>query len=210
MVGEADGPRELQLVLQGASHLLRVEHVAENPDLGPLSLDVGVARGQPSTAHRPTHSLPHLLNIPGRPTVVLTDDPLDPLLEVEPVDGHHVTEVLGERLGLPQQDPPLLEYAPGASHWRASNADTASIRRRPGGLWLAAARQHGGGKPLRPQGGEFLRFLELGFSRVGTFPGTSFSRFVSSTLSRARPALGPAADDGGRSGGSDGQRAASS
>lgn len=60
MVAEADGPTELQLVLQAASHLLRVGHVAEDPDLGPLSLDVGVARGQPSAVHPATHSLPHL------------------------------------------------------------------------------------------------------------------------------------------------------
>lgn len=59
-VAELDGPTELQFVLQAASHLLRVEHVAEDPDLGPLSLDVGVTCGQPSTAHRATHSLPHL------------------------------------------------------------------------------------------------------------------------------------------------------
>lgn len=124
MVGESDGPTELQLVLQEASNLLRVEHVAENPDLGPLSLDVGVTRGQLSTAHRPTHSLPHLLNIPGRPTVLLTDDPLDPLQGVEPVDGHHVMEVLGEcAWGPPRQYTFLLEYAPRASHWRTSGVD---------------------------------------------------------------------------------------
>lgn len=60
VVAEADGPRELELVLQAVSHLLRVEHVAEDPDLSPLPLDVGVTRGQPSTAHRATHSLPYL------------------------------------------------------------------------------------------------------------------------------------------------------
>lgn len=63
MVAEADGPTELQLVLQAASHLLRVEDVAEDPDLGPLPLDVGVTRGQPGAAHPATHSVPHL---PGR------------------------------------------------------------------------------------------------------------------------------------------------
>lgn len=60
VVAEANGPTEVQFVLQAASHLLRVEHVAEHPDLSPLSLDVGITRGQPSTAHRATHSLPHL------------------------------------------------------------------------------------------------------------------------------------------------------
>lgn len=141
-----------------------------------------------------------LLNVPGRPTVVLSDDPLDPLLEVEPVDAHHVMEVLGQCVwGPAQQDPSLLEHAPGASDWCGRGIDGEFIRRCPGGLQLASTRQHSG---------NFLRFLMLRFGHTGTFPSTAFSRLVWSTLSSA--ALWPAADDGGCSGWSDWQWAASS
>ena len=40
-----------------------------------------------------------LFDVPGRPTVVLPDHPFGPLVEVEPVEGHHVTELFGQRLG---------------------------------------------------------------------------------------------------------------
>lgn len=43
---QVDPPRQLQLLLQEASHLLGVENVTEHADLRPLPLDVGVARRQ--------------------------------------------------------------------------------------------------------------------------------------------------------------------
>lgn len=92
---QADPPRQLQLVLQETSHLLRVEDVTEHPDLRPLPLDVGVTRRQPGVPDAVAQRTPHLFGVSGRPPVVLTDHPFGPLVEVEPVDRHHVMEPLG-------------------------------------------------------------------------------------------------------------------
>lgn len=107
-----DRPRQLQLGLQETSHLLGVEHVAEHPDLRPVPLDVGVARGHPGSAHRPAQSPPHLLDVLRRPTVVLSDHPLGPLAEVQPVGGHHAIEQLGQ--GLLRRDSSRHRGTPGA------------------------------------------------------------------------------------------------
>lgn len=55
-----DLPRQPQLVLQEASHLFRLDHVTEHPDLRPLPLDVGVARWQPGAPDGPADGPPHL------------------------------------------------------------------------------------------------------------------------------------------------------
>lgn len=44
---EADLSKELQLVLEAASGLLRLDQVTEHPDLRSLPLDVGVTGRQP-------------------------------------------------------------------------------------------------------------------------------------------------------------------
>lgn len=120
---QADPPRQLQLVLQETSHLFRVDDVAEHPDLRPLPLDVGVARWQPGAPDRPAQSLPHLFDVSSCPTVVLTDDPFGPLVEVEPVDRQHVKELLGQRLGALQQNSFLIKDAPGPSNWRVCDGE---------------------------------------------------------------------------------------
>ena len=68
-----------------------------------------------------------LLDVPERPTVVLTDHPLDPLTGVEPVSRHHVTEGLGQRLRSLQHHPSVHERAPGASGRRACDGEALFV-----------------------------------------------------------------------------------
>lgn len=114
----ADPPRQLQLVLQETSHLLGHQNVAEHPDLGLLPLDVSVTAGQLGGApDAPGQRTPHLLDVPGPSTVVLADHPFGPLVEVEPVFGHRVTELFGQRLWALQQNSALREDAPAPFAW---------------------------------------------------------------------------------------------
>lgn len=52
------------------------------------------------------------------PAVLVFDNPLDPLVGVEPVEGHHVTEAFGRRLRGRWQNSPLNENTPGPPEWR--------------------------------------------------------------------------------------------
>lgn len=95
---QRDAPRQTQLPFQEESDLLRVKHVAVNPDLSPLSVDVSVTRRQTAAKARPSQDPPDLFHVPA---VVPVDEPLHPLLRLEPEPGHRVMEALGHGLDLP-------------------------------------------------------------------------------------------------------------
>jgi len=55
-----DSPRQLQLLVQEAAHLLRSAHVTEHPDLSPVTSDGSVARRQVGAPGAPAQITPHL------------------------------------------------------------------------------------------------------------------------------------------------------
>lgn len=155
-----------------------------------------------------------LFNVPERPTVVLTDHPLDPLMGVEPVSRHHVTEVPGQRLRALQHDLSVREDAPGASGRRVCDEEALSvfIGGQSDDLSCHSGKERGSEDAV-------WGFREVVFGLLWIFlrrsvPMQTFvrsfnkksitSRFLSSVWRCVRSAL-RRSDDGSGSGRSDGQ-----
>lgn len=89
-------PSELQPPFETQTHLLGPDQVTVDPDLVQTAVDVGVAAGGEREGGRGAReAAPHLLHVS---TVVVVDDPLDPLPVLEPVFGHGLLEPPGPGL----------------------------------------------------------------------------------------------------------------